>query len=374
MGRIRFRAVLGAALSVTVLFSSGALPARAQHKEIEDVIKKHKGHLPLVTLTVHPTPAKSPPDKTGPNKAPARPVDLTHTPFMQYAKKVHKGKVRQAPAIILGSKKVTGSQIVSFDDPSVGPTPPNGFGKTFFWDRKDESIVLVVFVNPADFLGVSISNLKAGDTMQVTTVAGAAAFSKDTGHPFLSGLVGLLAAGAKAVLDATGDSAFDPVVAAAEQFAKDQFKGTGSAQQFRDAFGVDESGGFALEEGGVIVVPPQGQGPYYSADPDHRDHWASQPPKGSGRRGLPKFLQSTPPNPTRDPFFFLSHRELNLFPCTQDGEAYILAWDQPGAFGDNTGFYKIFVHISQQTTGSGSGGTIFSKDPKKVPPKSPKDK
>jgi hypothetical protein len=371
MGRIRFRAVLGAALSAAVFFSSGAPPARAQTKEIEEIIKKHKGHLPLVSLTVHKTPAKTPPDKTGPNQASAAPVDLTNTPFWKYAKKVHKGKSQQKPAIILGSKKVTGSQMISIGDPL--PPALSGFGSNFIWDRKDEAIILVVFVNPADFLGVSISNLRQGDTIQITSASGTAGFSKDTGHPGLTSLVGLLAAGTKAVLDATGESAFDPVVAAGEQFAKDQFKGTGSAQQFRDAFGVDETGGFALEEGGVIVVPPQGQGTYYSADPDHRDHWASQPPKGSGRRGLPKFLQSTPPNPTADPFFFLSHRELNLFPCTQDGEAHILAWDQPNAFGDNTGFYKLFVHVSRPTSGQ-PPGVIQIKNTKATPKKDLKDK
>jgi hypothetical protein len=359
---MRFGAVLGAALAVTVLLSSGAPPAGADDKDIAKLAKN--GHLSIPSAHGK-TPASASPGKTVPAAHPnPRRLQLIKTLYH------HEPKVVQARN--LSTKQLVGSKVTIVD----GTGLPAGFGKDFFWDRKDEAIVLVMFLNSADNLGASISNLKAGDTIQVTSAAGTAGFSKDTGHPLLSSIVGLLAAGAKAVLDANGDSAFDPVVTAAENLAKDQFKGTGAAQQIRNAFGVAEDGGFALEEGGVIVCMPQAQGPYYSADHDHRDHWASQPPKGSGRRGLPKYLQGTSPNPpSTDPFHFLSQSEPNVFTCTQDGEAYLLAWDQPGAFGDNTGFYKVFVHISQPSTGSGSGGPpIFKKEAKKAPPKSPKDK
>jgi hypothetical protein len=354
MGRIRFGAVLGAALAAAVLLSSLAPPAGADDKEIAKLAKN--GHLK--------TPPNAPSGKTAPAAHP-NPRRMQHLKALYH----HEPKVVQARNH--STKQHVGSKLII---PHDVPGLPDGFGKDFMWDRKDQSIILVMFINTADNLGSSISNLKAGDTIQITSATGTAGFSKDTGHPLLSSIVGLLAAGTKAVLDATGDSAFDPVVAAAEQFAKDQFKGTGAAQQIRDAFGVDESGGFALAEGGVIVVLPQAQGPYYSANSDHRDHWASQPPKGSDRRGLPKFLQSTSSNPpSTDPFHFLSHSQPNVFTCTQDGEAYILAWDQAVAYGDNTGFYKVFVHISQPPTGQ-PPPVILKEKKTTTPKKDSKDK
>src|SRR5262249_32161571 len=44
---------------------------------------------------------------------------------------------------------------------------PQGFGSGFSWDRADNEVMLVMFINAADPLGVSIDGLVAGDTVQV---------------------------------------------------------------------------------------------------------------------------------------------------------------------------------------------------------------
>jgi len=75
---------------------------------------------------------------------------------------------------------------------------PRGFGKGFIWDRKDDEILLAVFINAADDLGVSIENVRRNDIVEVTSAAGISSFSKDKGNPFALSIVGLIAVGAKA--------------------------------------------------------------------------------------------------------------------------------------------------------------------------------
>ena len=66
---------------------------------------------------------------------------------------------------------------------------PNGFGKGFSWDRAEDEALLVMFVNAADPLGVSIDGLQAGDQVQVLSASGIASFSEDTGNPLASSIV-----------------------------------------------------------------------------------------------------------------------------------------------------------------------------------------
>jgi len=255
------------------------------------------------------------------------------------------GKVQTVRATNLSTKRAMRSHLVRLAAPptQVG-TPPTGFGFEFDWDRTAEpQVVLAVFVNAADQLGVCITGLQPTDQIQVSSASGLATFSKDTGNPTLASLVGVLAAGAVGTLNATGNPEFDGLVTSAEQFAQQAFKGTGAGTKSRDAFGVDSSGGVALEEGGVIVCMPGAGGTFYSADPDHRNMWATQPLSNGAPRGLPKGVLSEGFPVT--PFGFLGRTTLNIpFVCQQAGEAYIVAWDF--AFSDNAGTYKLFVTLT----------------------------
>lgn len=215
---------------------------------------------------------------------------------------------------------------------------PSGFGKGFSWDRAEDEALLVMFVNAADPLGVSIDGLQAGDQVQVLSASGVASFSEDTGNPLASSIVGLVAAGANVGLTAAGAPEVVPLVTAAESFAKDQFKATHAKTKRRDAFGVDPGSGHkAREEGGLLVCLPEAGGTYYSGDGDHKERWI----QGDGVRTddkLPAHLYGS---------FFPRQGEPahNTRTVRQSGPMYVVPWDWK--FEDNAGFYKVFVKLKK---------------------------
>ena len=241
---------------------------------------------------------------------------------------------RKAPGNHLALNASPGNKVVQVGD------EPEGFGKQFLWDRKDDEILLVVFVNAADNLGVSIANIRRSDIVSVTSASGIASFDEDTGNPSASSLVGLLAVGAKTGLGIAGFPQAIPVINEVEQFAKDKFKATNAKTKRRDAFGVDPGSGHkAKEEGGIIVTLPEASGPLYSGDDDHKNRWIK--PDGTRTdKNLPEHIA------IGSAFFprrgSTSH---NTRTVTRNGEMFVLAWDWK--FEDNAGFYKIFVHIKK---------------------------
>ncbi|HEX5268827.1 MAG TPA: hypothetical protein VFW33_00005 [Gemmataceae bacterium] len=234
-----------------------------------------------------------------------------------------------------------GSALVTVGD------PPAGFGKGFVWDRADKEVMLVMFVNAADPLGVSVEGMQAGDTVQVLSASGIASYSEDKGNPLASSLVGLVAAGAKVVVGAEGAPEVAPAIAAAETFAKDQFKATNAKTKRRDPFGVDPgSGQKAREEGGLLVCLPEAGGTFYSGDGDHKNRWV----KGDGTRTN----ENMPEHFNYNAFFprqgFPDH---NTRVVRQSAPMYVVPWDWK--FEDNAGYYKVFVKL---TKGDGLSTTI----------------
>ena len=219
-----------------------------------------------------------------------------------------------------------------------GDGVPAGFGKGFTWDRAENEAVLVVFVNAADPLGVSIDGLQAGDTVQIMSASGVASFSEDKGNPLASSIVGLVATGASVAATALGAPEVVPVITAAEKFAQDQFKATNAKTKRRDTFGVDPGSGHkARQEGGLLVCLPEAGGAGYSGDGDHKNRWI----KGDGVRTddkLPAHLYGS---------FFPRQGETahNTRVVRQSGQMYLVPWDWK--FEDNAGFYKVFVKLKK---------------------------
>jgi hypothetical protein len=361
MTRIRLGRITATGLAVALTLAA-ATHVRADFKTIDAAIRKY-AHITIVpptpanqhpaatnqphvgagTSSKSPAPGSRPAKVTITNKGPAHPVVM----FLPLAESLLKAKAQRARAIKHITKEDSTSGIVV-----VGNAPP-GFGKEFDWDRSQQSALLSVFVNPADPLGVAITGLKQGDLVEVKSASGLCSFSKDTGNPIISSIIGLLGEGTSAAVDAlTGSTAANTAITDAASFAQSLFKGTGAGQQFRDAFGAADTGGAALEEGGVVVCMPQAQGPYYSANPDSKNFWATNPPSIGAARGLPKAYQSM----SNPPFFFLSRTPgQNVWTCGTDGVAYILAWDF--AFADNAGSYNLFVKLTQGGASGSSGGS-----------------
>lgn len=333
-------------LTVAAIFGAGA--AHADLNDLEKIIKRD-GKLPLVIKPEANAHGKIQSEEASRRTARSLGhdksllIDPIRSPFMNFSQSLSKAKPRIAPAMLLSTKKRTKSHLVTVGD------PPAGFGKQFDWNRDDGAALLVVFVNAADPLGVCISGMKEFDTIDVTFPSGLASFSKDKGNPLASSIAGLVAVGGKAVADAYGHPEADPVIDAASQFAKDQFKGTGEATKVRDVYGRDPgSGGWGLAEGGVLVCLPEAGGTLYSGDGDHRERWAGQPRRTTERRNPPKHVGRNG--------FFLGEKSSNKHTCRKDGDIFILAWDE--AYADNAGFYELHVLLTPAPPPPPFGGEV----------------
>jgi hypothetical protein len=216
---------------------------------------------------------------------------------------------------------------------------PPGFGSGFTWDRVENEALLVMFINAADPLGISIDGMQAGDQVQVLSASGIASYSEDKGNPLASSIVGLVAAGAKVAATAAGAPEVIPVINAADQFAREQFKATNAKTKRRDSFGVDPGSGHkAHQEGGLIVCLPEAGGTFYSGNGDHRERWI----KGDGVR-----TDDHIPAHVFGSFFprqgFTDTH--NTRTVQQSGQMFVLPWDWK--FEDNAGFYKVFVKLKK---------------------------
>jgi hypothetical protein len=254
--------------------------------------------------------------------------------YWQSSELLNQAKSKKIAATHLLTKKASTSQLTTVG----GQGLPTGFGKGFTWDRKDDEVLLVVFVNAADPLGISIDGLHANDTIEILSASGLASFTKDKGNPLASSIVGLVSAGAKVAATAAGLGELDPVIDAAQKFAQDQFKATNNPEKIRNAFGIEPSSGLkAREEGGLLVCLPSAGGPYYSGDGDHKSRWI----QSDGTRNVDKNL----PAVMKGNAFFPAQGSNNARSCPIAGQAYILAWDWN--FADNAGFYKVFVKLKK---------------------------
>ena len=147
-----------------------------------------------------------------------------------------------------------------------------------------------------------------------------------------------MATGANVAASVLGAPEVVPVINAAEEFAKEQFKATNAKTKRRDAFGVDPGSGHkARQEGGLLICLPEAGGTFYSGDGDHKDRWI----KGDGVRADDK-----KPAHLFGSFFprqgFASH---NTRVAQQGGQMYVVPWDWK--FEDNAGFYKVFVKLKK---------------------------
>lgn len=255
--------------------------------------------------------------------------------FLRMLKDKNQGGLKIKKANVIARNSSPGNAVVQ-----VGDQPEN-FGKTFIWDRKDDEILLVMFINAADSYGTSILGVQDCDEIQITSAAGIASFSEDKGNPTASSLVGLIGTGLKAAGGIVGFPEAIPVINAAEKIAQEEFKATNVKTKRRDAYGVDPGTGHkARQEGGLVVSLPRAAQPYYSGDGDHTERWI----KGDGER---KDLNR--PNHVKWGYFPMPTNTIfnNARRTVRGSNAplYITPWDWQ--FDDNAGFYKVFLYIKK---------------------------
>jgi hypothetical protein len=366
MSRIRISGLAATGLAIA-LTSAAATQVRADVKTfraIEGSIKK-SARIPFVARAVPGSQQKA----------------TALSTYVGLKSALHSTPIKTVQAVSALTGRQTTSKITQ-----VG-NPPPGFGSVFEWDRSQPSALILVFVNPADPLGVAIAGLQPGDLVQIRQATGLASFSKDTGNPLIASILTLVADGAAdavAVLSpgaifgapagpsggsgsttgtttgttpGTGSGAGSASVAstgiaAIEQTGKDAaalFTGTGNPEDFRDPFGVDPgSHVYKRQEGGLVVCMPQNNGVTYSGDQNHSSYWPTLPTVYGQPRGLPPAYRQSA---SLDPFFFIGQSPSNgqnannSAVCQAGGAAYLLAWDWN--FADNSGYYEVWVQLTQ---------------------------
>ncbi len=233
--------------------------------------------------------------------------------------------------VTTGDKTQIDSDIELAPDPNVGVQSigrsPRGYGKVFQWDRVEKQITLVAYINPADPLGVAVTNLQSGDIVEVTSATGMASFSDGNGR-LISSLVGAAAtAGGVFAPEAS------PFIRAGERFAKENFA-QGNRGKQRDPFGIDNRGKYQKCEGGILISLPSAGGVYYSTE-------------GCLKENLPR-TDDIKPDHIQHGFFLVrpqNGEDQNWRTINTAGEMYILAWDRK--FTDNQGYYMVMLRITQ---------------------------
>lgn len=243
-------------------------------------------------------------------------------------------KASETPLGMLKRKKGAKSKKAPKSIPVVIGDAPEGFGQYLHWDEADEDLAVIVFVNPADSIGVVIDGVRRGDTIEVYDAAGIASFSEDTENEGVAGFLTVVGVGAGITASAFGQPEFVPLINAATGFAKEQWKEKKVKSKRRDAFGEDPSSHHkAKQEGGILItLPARGVvgGPIYSGR--DKQYWIKEP----GDR-IPKLY----PPQVKNAFFVT--RERKPHQATGDGEIFITAWDH--IFEDNLGFYRLKLFL-----------------------------
>ena len=194
----------------------------------------------------------------------------------------------------------------------------------------------IVFLNPADFLGVMISGVRQFDTIEFVSSTGICSFAKGTESAGIPAFIGIVAAGANLTAAAFGAPEVAPLIGAAAKFAQERFKEKEVKTLPRDRFGVNpKSGARARQAGGVIVSLPEAGQIFYSGDKDHQERWIKKP----GIRDFahhPKHVKGA---------FCLRGVNRDRHRAGADGDMIISVWDVN--FENNTGFYRLHALLKR---------------------------
>lgn len=192
---------------------------------------------------------------------------------------------------------------------------------------------ILVGVSSNDPIGAQIANVEPGDIIGIGEMAGDCSFST-VSVKLIKGIINVANKIAGETAEILTDGAAEPVVKAWNESLKALEDGFDQKQintKLRDAWGETKGGGYATDEGGVLVCLPQSGGPLnqnqFKLDSD------------AGKNGrLPKYY------PQGNAFFPCNLPGGTMFAAASTGgTAYILAYDSQ--FSDNQGAYNIEVCI-----------------------------
>jgi hypothetical protein len=210
---------------------------------------------------------------------------------------------------------------------------PDGFGFQVDWNVEEDMAVLA-FVNSSSVEGLRVTGVRDGDSFQLDTASGNATFAVNTQNEGIPGLISVVAVGADVAAGVFGQEELIPFINAASEYAQQRFPERQVNAKPRDPFGVDNDGGLARAEGGVIICAPAAHQLYHSgSDSDEgRRRWI----QGNGQRIPVNF----PAQILADTAFFLTS-DAPLQTLFGTGTMILGAWDGESAFSDNFGFYQM---------------------------------
>lgn len=188
----------------------------------------------------------------------------------------------------------------------------------------------MVGVSSNDPEGAQIAGLEAGDYLGISEMAGAASFST-VNVKLIKGIINVVNKIVEDVVDVATDGAAEPIMDAwndsldllEKAFNKDKIN-----TKVRDAWGEANDGGYAIDEGGVLVCLPQSGGPLYHDDFKLDSHAS----KGRLAKFYPQGKAFFPCNLTGGALYLQA---------SETGTAHLLAYDSKDAFKDNQGAYNI---------------------------------
>lgn len=191
---------------------------------------------------------------------------------------------------------------------------------------------IMVGVSSNDPVGAQIAGLEAGDYVGIGEMAGEASFST-VKVKLIKGIINVVNKIVGDTADILTDGAAEPVVDAWNDSLDLLEKGfdNDKPDKERDAWGETKDGGYAVDEGGVLVCLPQAGGSL------HQNDIKLDNDAGSNGR-LPKYY------PQGKAFFPCNLPGGLLYAeATKPGTAYILAYDSK--FEDNQGVYNLEVCV-----------------------------
>lgn len=189
---------------------------------------------------------------------------------------------------------------------------------------------IMVAVSSNDHEGAQIAGLEAGDYLGISEMAGSASFST-VNVKLIKGIVNVVNKIVDETVDIATDEAAAPIMDAWNESLKaleDAFDEDKIDVKVRDGWGKAHDGGYAIDEGGVLVCLPQSGGPLY------HDDFKLDGDASNGR--LSKYY------PQGKAFFPCNKEGGALYlQASEAGTAHLLAYDSKDAFKDNQGAYNI---------------------------------
>ena len=205
-----------------------------------------------------------------------------------------------------------------------------------------QDVVLWAEISSTDDSGVSVQNIKKGDTIRIESVSGICSFSEKSATQKVLSVVGVVG-------EVLGSATVGGVVGTAGKIVKSQTSSIKteldnsamkSGGKRRDGYGKDIGGDeFATQEGGIIVCMPSAHGPIYAG----KDTCLDDRSKRNGR--LPYYI----PQSIRDKCFFPCRGPGGVMmemEAQMDGTLYILVFDSD--YSDNVGSYEVRFRVLRQ--------------------------